>query len=158
MRFVFILAGVGLLERFHWLIYVFGAFLVLTGIKMALPKKEEFEPERNVAVRLFRRLYPVTSHYDQGRFFTQANGRRAATPLFLVLLIIETTDVAFALDSIPAVLAITSNAFIVFHFEYLSRSLACARCTSRFTASWAFFVTWPSGWPSFSCSSARKCC
>lgn len=114
MRFVFILAGVGLLERFHWLIYVFGAFLVLTGIKMALPKKEEFDPERNVAVRLFRRFYPVTSHYDQGRFFTQANGRRAATPLFLVLLIIETTDVAFALDSIPAVLAITSNAFIVF--------------------------------------------
>ena len=104
----------GLLERFHWLIYVFGAFLVLTGIKMALPKKEEFDPEKNVAVALFRSFYPVTSHYDQGRFFTQANGRRAATPLFLVLLIIETTDVAFALDSIPAVLAITSNAFIVF--------------------------------------------
>ena len=114
MRFVFILAGVGLLERFHWLIYVFGAFLIFTGIKMALPKKEEFEPEKNVAVRLFRRFYPVTSDYDQGRFFTQANGRRAATPLLLVLLIIETTDVAFALDSIPAVLAITSNAFIVF--------------------------------------------
>jgi tellurite resistance protein TerC len=114
MRFVFILAGVGLLERFHWLIYVFGAFLVFTGIKMALPKKEEFEPEKNIAVRLFRKLYPVTSHYDQGRFFTQANGRRAATPLLLVLLIIETTDLAFALDSIPAVLAITSNAFIVF--------------------------------------------
>ena len=114
LRFVFILAGVSLLERFHWLIYVFGAFLVLTGIKMALPKKEEFEPEKNIAVRLFRKLYPVTSHYDQGRFFTLHNGRRAATPLFLVLLIIETTDVAFALDSIPAVLAITSNAFIVF--------------------------------------------
>jgi tellurite resistance protein TerC len=114
MRFGFILAGVGLLERFHWLIYVFGAFLVFTGIKMVLPKKEEFDPEKNIAVRLFRRFYPVTSDYDQGRFFTQANGRRAATPLFLVLLIIETTDVAFALDSIPAVLAITSNAFIVF--------------------------------------------
>lgn len=114
MRFVFILAGVGLLERFHWLIYVFGAFLIFTGIKMALPRKEEFEPERNIVVRLFRKFYPVTSSYDQGRFFTQANGRRAATPLFLVLLIIETTDLAFALDSIPAVLAITSNAFIVF--------------------------------------------
>ena len=114
MRFVFILAGVGLLERFHWLIYVFGAFLIVTGIKMALPKKEEFDPEKNIAVRLFRRFYPVTSDYDQGRFFTLDNGRRAATPLFLVLLIIETTDVAFALDSIPAVLAITSNAFIVF--------------------------------------------
>jgi tellurite resistance protein TerC len=114
MRFVFILAGVGLLERFHWLIYVFGAFLVVTGIKMALPKKEEFEPEKNIAVRLFRKFYPVTSHYDQGRFFTVDNGRRAATPLFLVLLIIETTDLAFALDSIPAVLAITHHAFIIF--------------------------------------------
>jgi len=114
MRFVFILAGVGLLERFHWLIYVFGAFLVVTGIKMALPKKEEFEPEKNIVVRLFRKLYPVSSHYDQGRFFTVDNGRRAATPLFLVLLIIETTDLAFALDSIPAVLAISHHAFIIF--------------------------------------------
>jgi tellurite resistance protein TerC len=114
MRFVFILAGVGLLERFHCLIYVFGAFLVFTGIKMALPKKEEFEPEKNIVVRLFRRFYPVTSHYDQGRFFTVENGRRVATPLFLVLLIIETTDLAFALDSIPAVLAISHHAFIVF--------------------------------------------
>jgi tellurite resistance protein TerC len=114
MRLVFILAGVGLLERFHWLIYVFGAFLVVTGVKMALPKKEEFEPEKNIVVRLFRRFYPVTSHYDQGRFFTAENGRRAATPLCLVLLIIETTDLAFALDSIPAVLAISHHAFIVF--------------------------------------------
>lgn len=114
MRLVFILAGVSLLERFHWLIYVFGAFLVLTGIKMTLPKKEDFEPEKNIAVRLFRKLYPVTNHYEEGSFFTRQHGRRAATPLFLVLLIIETTDVAFALDSIPAVLAITSNAFIVF--------------------------------------------
>jgi tellurite resistance protein TerC len=114
MRFVFILAGVGLLERFHWLIYVFGAFLVVTGIKMALPKKEEFEPEKNIVLRLFRRFYPVSSHYDQGRCFTLENGRRAATPLFLVLLIIETSDLAFALDSIPAVLAISHHAFIVF--------------------------------------------
>ena len=114
MRFIFILAGVGLLERFHWLIYLFGAFLVLTGIKMALPKKEEFEPEKNIVVRLFRRFYPVGNHYDGGRFFTKHDGRRAATPLFLVLLIIETTDVAFALDSIPAVLAISRDAFLVF--------------------------------------------
>jgi tellurite resistance protein TerC len=114
MRFIFILAGVGLLERFHWLIYVFGAFLVVTGIKMVLPKKEEFEPEKNIVVRLFRRFYPVSSHYDQGSFFTVDNGRRAATPLFLVLLMIETSDLAFALDSIPAVLAITHHAFIVF--------------------------------------------
>ena len=79
MRFIFILAGVGLLERFHWLIYLFGAFLVLTGIKMALPKKEEFEPEKNIVVRLFRRFYPVSNHYDGGRLFTKHDGRRAAT-------------------------------------------------------------------------------
>ena len=115
MRFVFILAGVGLLERFHWFIYVFGAFLVLTGIKMALPKKEEFEPEKNIVVRLFRRFYPVTTPLRSVDVsLREDNGRRAATPLFLVLLIIETSDVAFALDSIPAVLAITRDAFIVF--------------------------------------------
>lgn len=115
MRFVFILTGAGLLERFHWLIYVFGAFLVFTGIKMALPRREEFEPEKNIVVCLFRKFYPVSPHYDQGRFFTQGNGwQRAATPLFLVLLIIETSDLVFALDSIPAVLAITHHTFIVF--------------------------------------------
>ncbi|HEX2099290.1 MAG TPA: TerC family protein [Candidatus Synoicihabitans sp.] len=114
MRLVFIFAGVSLLERFHWLIYVFGAFLVFTGIKMALPQKEEVDPDKNIAVRLFRRFYPVSNRYDEGRFFTIENGRRMATPLFIVLLVIETTDVAFALDSIPAVLAITKNPFIVF--------------------------------------------
>lgn len=114
MRFAFILAGVSLLERFHWLIYVFGAFLVITGIKMALPKKEELDPEKNVAVRLFRKFFPVTPTYVEGRFFAVHHGRKMATPLFVVLLVIETTDVAFALDSIPAVLAITNNAFIVF--------------------------------------------
>lgn len=114
MRFVFIFAGVALLERFHWLIYVFGAFLVLTGIKMALPKKEEIDPEKNFAVRLFRKFFPVTPTYVGGRFFAVHHGKKMATPLFIVLLVVETTDVAFALDSIPAILAITKNTFIVF--------------------------------------------
>lgn len=114
MRFVFILAGVALLEKFHWLIYVFGAFLVFTGIKLALPHKDSVDPEKNIAVRLFRRFYPVAPDYDGGKFFTLRDGRRMATPLFVVLLVIETTDVAFALDSIPAVLAITKVPFIVF--------------------------------------------
>ena len=114
MRFAFIVAGVSLLERFHWLIYGFGVFLVITGIRMALPKKEEIDPEKNIAVRLFRKFFPVTPEYDGGRFFSVHNGRKMATPLLIVLLVIETTDLAFALDSIPAVLAITSSAFIVF--------------------------------------------
>ena len=114
MRFVFIVVGVDLLDRFHWLIYGFGVFLVFTGVKMALPNKEELDPEKNIAVRLFRKFFPVTPAYEGGRFFVTQGGRRLATPLFMVLLVIETTDVAFALDSIPAVLAISSSAFIVF--------------------------------------------
>ncbi len=114
MRMAFILAGVTLLDRFHWLIYLFGAFLVYTGIKIARPHKEEFDPEKNIAVRLFKRVYPVSHHDKSGHFFVIENGRRMATPLFIVLLVIVTTDVAFALDSIPAVLAITKNPFIVF--------------------------------------------
>jgi len=114
MRFVFIFAGVALLTRFHWLIYVFGAFLLVTGIKLALPQKDDFDPETNFAVRLLRRFYPVSPDYDGGKFFTMMNGAKAATPLFVVLIVIETTDVAFALDSIPAVLAISDLPFIVF--------------------------------------------
>jgi tellurite resistance protein TerC len=114
MRLLFIFAGISLLERFHWLIYVFGAFLVITGIKMALPKKEELDPEKNIAVRLFRKFFAVTPKYVEGQFFAIHHGKKMATPLFIVLLVIETTDVAFALDSIPAVLAITSDPFIVF--------------------------------------------
>lgn len=114
MRFVFILAGISLLDRFHWLIYVFGVFLVFTGIKLALPHQEEVNPEKNWAVRLFRRFYPVTPEYHGRRFFVVIDGVKKATPLFVVLLVVETTDVAFALDSIPAVLAITNDPFIVF--------------------------------------------
>jgi tellurite resistance protein TerC len=115
MRAIFIFAGISLINQFHWIIYVFGAFLVYTGIKLALPKKEDgFDPEKNPAVKLARKFMPVTNHFEGGNFFTKINGRRHATPMFLVLLIVETTDVMFALDSIPAVIAITRNEFIVF--------------------------------------------
>lgn len=114
MRAVFIAVGVTLIQQFHWLIYIFGAFLILTGIKMALEKGKEIHPERNPVLRLFRRLMPVTDHYVQGKFFVKLDGRTFATPLFVVLLVVETTDLIFAVDSIPAILAITLDPFIVY--------------------------------------------
>ena len=115
MRAIFIFAGITLINAFHWIIYVFGAFLVYTGIKLALPKKDDgFEPEKNPAVKLARRFLPVTPQFHGGNFFVREHGKLHATPMFLVLLIVETTDVMFALDSIPAVIAITRNEFIVF--------------------------------------------
>lgn len=115
MRAVFIFAGISLINAFHWIIYVFGAFLIYTGIKLAMPKKDDgFEPEKNPAVRLARRVFPVTPHFEGGHFFVRKDGRLFATPMFLVLVIVETTDVMFAIDSIPAVIAITRNEFIVF--------------------------------------------
>ncbi|MBI5380947.1 MAG: TerC family protein [Opitutae bacterium] len=114
LRTIFILVGVGVLARFHWVIYIFGAFLVYTGVKMALPSKDEVDvdPNHNAAVRLFRRFFPVTKTDVGGRFFVRENGRWAATPLFIVLIVVETTDVVFALDSLPAVLAISKDGFV----------------------------------------------
>ena len=113
MRAVFIILGVSVIERFHWILYVFGAFLVYTGAKMAIPGKgAEIDPEHNFAVKLFRRFSPVAPHNGHGRFFTVHEGRRMATPLFIVLIVIETTDLVFALDSLPAVLAITKDSFV----------------------------------------------
>lgn len=114
MRAVFIILGISLIQRFHWLIYVFGAFLVLTGIKMALEKDKEIHPERNPVLRLFRRFASVTDDYQGDKFFVKQGGRYMATPLFIVLLVVETTDVIFAVDSIPAILAITLDPFIVY--------------------------------------------
>jgi len=114
MRAIFIAAGVVLIQKFHWIIYVFGAFLVITGIKMALAKDKEIHPERNPVLRLFRRWVPVTEQYEGERFFVLRDGRRWATPLFVTLLLVETTDVIFAVDSIPAILAITQDAYIVY--------------------------------------------
>ena len=114
MRATFILAGIVLINRFEWVMAVFGAFLVYTGIKLALPEHDKVQPEKNPVVHLFRRFFPVSEKDDGGHFFTKIDGRHLATPLFIVLIVIETTDVAFALDSIPAVLAITKNPFIAF--------------------------------------------
>lgn len=115
MRTVFIAAGIRLIQQFHWVIYVFGAFLIFTGIKMALQKDKEIYPEKNPVIKLFRRLMPVTQDHDEeSRFFVRKAGRLHATPLFVALLVVETTDVIFAVDSIPAILAITRDPFIVY--------------------------------------------
>lgn len=114
MRLIFILAGVALISAFHWVLYIFGAFLILTSIRMALQKDRRIDPGRNPVLRLFRRLMPVTDDYEDDKFFIKRAGRTIATPLFVVLLVIETTDVIFATDSVPAVLGITLDPFIVF--------------------------------------------
>jgi tellurite resistance protein TerC len=114
MRLAFIILGVAAIERFHWTVYIFGAILVYSGIKIWTHHEVEIDPDKNVVVRMFRRFWPVTTRYDGGRFFVRVDGRRFATPLFVVLLLVETTDLLFAVDSIPAVLAITRDPFIVF--------------------------------------------
>jgi tellurite resistance protein TerC len=114
MRGGFIAAGSALLEHFHWVIYIFGGFLVITGIRMALERDESFDPAESMMMRIAKRILPVSSDYDGQRFFTRVNGRRAATPLLLALLIVESTDLIFAVDSIPAIFAVTSNPFIVY--------------------------------------------
>ena len=114
MRLAFIEVGVTLLERFDWVFYIFGAFLVVTAIRMAFQRDEKIDPEKNVVLRLFRRFVPVTSSYEEDRFFVKRAGRFVATPLFIVVLVVETTDLVFALDSIPAALAITLDPFIVY--------------------------------------------
>jgi len=114
MRAFFIVTGVALIQHFHWIIYLFGAVLIFTGVKMALEKDKEIHPEHNPVLKLFRRLMPVTRDYSDGQFFVRQDGRRWATPLMVVLVLIETTDLIFAVDSVPAVLAISSDPFIVY--------------------------------------------
>jgi tellurite resistance protein TerC len=114
MRAIFIAAGVTLVKQFHFIIYVFGAFLIYTGIRMFSSDEEEVDPSRNVILKIFRKFFPVTSHYHGGAFFVRERNRLSATPLFIVLLVVESTDVIFAMDSIPAVLAITTDPFIVY--------------------------------------------
>ncbi|WP_138430592.1 TerC family protein [Fodinibius saliphilus] len=114
MRFLFIFTGVALLERFHWIIYVFGGFLVFTGIKLAFEKDKEVHPERNPILKLVRKIFPTTKNYHGSAFFIRKMGKLIATPLFVVVVVIETTDVVFALDSIPAILAITRDEFIIY--------------------------------------------
>lgn len=114
MRGIFIFAGVSLINRFHWIIIVFGAFLVITGVKMLLQSDVSVDPEKNRLVRVFRRFFPVSETLHGDRLFIRHNGKLFATPLFLVLLVIESSDVIFAVDSIPAVLAISHDTFIVY--------------------------------------------
>ena len=113
MRAIFILAGVGLIRRFHWIVYFFGVLLVYSGIKLLSQEDADIRPEKNPVLRLFRRLVPVTKNYVGGKFFVRSDGL-SATPLLVVLLVVESTDLLFAVDSIPAILAITLNAFIVY--------------------------------------------
>ena len=117
LRGIFIGAGVGLISRFHWVLYVFGALLIFSGIRLGVGGNHKVDPARNPLVKALRYFVPVTDDYRGGKFFIrnlQENSRLYATPLFVVLLVIETTDVLFAVDSIPAVLAITLNAFVVY--------------------------------------------
>ncbi len=110
------MAGVGLIRRFSWITYAFGALLVYSGFKLLRQSETEIHPEKNPVLRLFRRVFPVTEEYVGGQFFTRRSGKSGlyATPLLVVLLVVETSDILFAVDSIPAVLAITLNAFIVY--------------------------------------------
>jgi tellurite resistance protein TerC len=114
MRAILIIVGAALIQQFHWIIYLFGGFLIVTGIKMALQKETGVNPERNPVVRFFKRFVPITNDYHEEKFFVRVNGQLFATPLLIVLLVVETTDLIFALDSVPAVFAITTDPFIVY--------------------------------------------
>jgi len=114
MRAIMIVAGAALITKFAWIIYVFGGFLILTGIKMIVKREEEIHPERNPVVKWFKKLMPVTPEYRGDKFFVREHGIRMATPLFVVLLLVEISDVIFAVDSIPAIFAVTKDPFIVY--------------------------------------------
>ncbi len=114
LRAIFIFAGVALLERFEWILYIFGAFLLFTAVKIARHRETQVNPDANPVLRLVRRVIPSTTEYDGQRLFTRRSGRRLATPLLAVLVLVETTDVVFAVDSIPAILAVSREPFLVF--------------------------------------------
>ncbi|MBI2619480.1 MAG: TerC family protein [Ignavibacteriales bacterium] len=115
MRGALIFLGVALINKFHWVLYIFGAFLVFTGVKMAFQDETvEIHPENNLVVQFFKKFIPVTAGYHEGKFFVRVSGKMYATLLFVVIIIVETTDLVFALDSIPAIFAITRDPFIVY--------------------------------------------
>jgi tellurite resistance protein TerC len=114
MRGIFIALGTVLLAKFQWIIYVFGAMLVITGVRMAFKQDEAFDADQNPVVKMVRRIFPMTAHYHGKHFFTIENGRRMATPLFLVVVLVEFTDLIFAIDSIPAIFGVTRDPFIVY--------------------------------------------
>jgi tellurite resistance protein TerC len=114
LRGIMIFAGTALIQKFSWMIYVFGGFLIITAIKMLLSNDEQVDPGKNILIRIARKLYRVVPHYEGTKFFTKENGVRAMTPLFLVLLVIESSDVLFAIDSIPAIFAVTTDPYLIF--------------------------------------------
>lgn len=114
MRAIFIFSGIELIHRFHWLIYIFGGFLIFTGIKMLVSDDSKIEPEKNPLMRLARKVFSFTENFEGSNFFVKRNGKTLATPLFLVVILIEATDLIFAVDSIPAILAISEDPFIVY--------------------------------------------
>jgi len=114
MRISMIIVGTELIDRFHWIIYIFGAFLVYTGLKMFRQEETELEPEDNAVVQLVTRFIPITRHYERSHFFTRINGKRAGTLLLLVLITVEITDLIFALDSIPSIFGVTTDRFIIY--------------------------------------------
>jgi tellurite resistance protein TerC len=114
MRIAMILLGTELIDRFHWIIYVFGAFLVYTGAQMLRGGETEIEPEENIVVRFVSRFVPITRHYERRKFFTVVDGKRVGTLLLLVLIVVEVTDLVFAVDSIPAIFGVTTDRFIVY--------------------------------------------
>jgi tellurite resistance protein TerC len=138
MRGSFILAGIQLVRHSHAVLYVFAVFLLFTGLRLLLSKERKYDPRRSVALRLARKLFPISDHDEGGRFFTRSEGRLLATPLFLVLIVIEVVDIAFAVDSIPAIFAVTQNAFIIYSSNILAilglRSMyfLLARAITRF--------------------------
>ncbi|OGU58772.1 MAG: hypothetical protein A2X64_00595 [Ignavibacteria bacterium GWF2_33_9] len=138
MRVIFIFAGVALLAKFHWLIYVFGAILFYTGIKMLTEKDKKMDPEKNPFFKFIKKFVPVTNDFHGDKFFVKQDGKKFATPLFLALIVVEITDLIFAVDSIPAILAITQEQFIVYTSNVFAilglRSLyfALARIIDRF--------------------------
>jgi tellurite resistance protein TerC len=114
MRAILIAVGITLINTFHWIIFIFGGFLIITGIKMGFMKDKEVHPENNPVLKVFCRIFPTTECYEGERFFVRRLGRLMVTPLFVVLVMVETTDLVFAVDSIPAILAITTDPFIVY--------------------------------------------
>lgn len=114
MRVIFIFAGVELIHKFHWLIYIFGSFLVISGIRIVTQGDVKIDPQQNPLIRFAKRIFPVTEDFVDDKFFLRINGKLWATPLFLVVVLIESTDLIFAVDSIPAILAVSDDAFIVY--------------------------------------------
>jgi len=156
-RAVFIVGGVALIQTFHWFLYVFGAILIVSGAKMAVQNSRTIAPEKNPMLKLFRRFVPVATDYAGTKFFIRRDGRLLATPLFVVLLVLETTDIVFAVDSIPAVLGITAIRSWCTRPTSL-RSWGCGRCTSCWRVRWSYSITCASGFRRCWCSSARRCC